>query len=304
MTNKLIIILGTTASGKTKLAVRLAHELNGEIISADSRQVYKGLDIGTGKDLNEYIINGHNIPYHLIDIIGAEKEFNLFEFQAGFYEIYSSLINRNVLPVVVGGTGLYLESIILNYHLPPALPDQELRKDLQTRSIEELQKHLLALKTHIHNKTDMTDKNRLMRAIEIERTRKRHSAESIPKPLLNVAVFGIHWERSILRKRITARLSQRLEDGMIEEVKELHNSGLSWARLESFGLEYRFVAQFLQGQITDEEMFEKLNTRIHQFAKRQETWFRRMERKGITINWINGDDYILLKERVIKYLNE
>jgi tRNA dimethylallyltransferase len=304
MAQHLIIILGATASGKTKLSVRLAHEFKGEIISADSRQVYKSLDIGTGKDLKEYIINGQNIPYHLIDIISAEEEFNLFEFQTGFYEVYSSLIKRNVLPVMVGGTGLYLESIILNYQLPPAPPDEELRKDLQTKSIEELQKNLLVLKTQLHNKTDMEDKDRLIRAIEIERARKMQSAEIFKRPIVNAAVFGIRWERSVLRKRITARLKQRLEQGMIEEVEALQISGLSWARLDSFGLEYRYVSLYLQGKVSYAEMFEQLNTSIHQYAKRQETWFRRMERKGITINWINGDDYNLLKESVIKYLND
>lgn len=300
----MIVILGATASGKTKLAVRLAHELNGEIISADSRQVYKSLDIGTGKDLNEYIVDGRIIPYHLIDVTDPEKEFNLFEFQSGFYEIYWDLIHRNVLPVVVGGTGLYLESIILNYHLPPAPPDQELRKNLQTRSVEELQKYLLAMKASMHNKTDLENKDRLIRAIEIERARESQSSESLQKQQLKAAVFGIRWDRAVLRKRITARLRQRLEEGMLEEVQSLHMAGLSWAKLESFGLEYRYISRYLQGHITYQEMYEQLNTRIHQFAKRQDTWFRRMERKGVAIDWISGDDYILLKERIIKYLND
>ncbi len=304
MANNLIIILGATASGKTKLSVRLAYDLKGEIISADSRQVYKGLDIGTGKDLQEYNINGFNMPYYLIDIINPREEFNLFAFQTRFYEVYSALIRRNSLPVVVGGTGLYLESIILNYQLPPAPPDQELRDYLQTKSIEELQNNLLAMKPQLHNKTDIEDKDRLIRAIEIEKARLRQPAEIFNRPNANATVFGIRWERSVLRKRITTRLTQRLEQGMIEEVKALHISGLSWARLDSFGLEYRYVSQYLQGQITYPDMFAKLNTSIHQFAKRQETWFRRMERKGITINWINGDDYNLLKESVIKYWND
>ncbi|MGV8059334.1 MAG: tRNA (adenosine(37)-N6)-dimethylallyltransferase MiaA [Smithellaceae bacterium] len=304
MAKNLIIILGATASGKTKLSVRLAHELKGEIISADSRQVYKGLDIGTGKDLKEYIVNSYPIRYHLIDIISAEEEFNLFEFQTGFYEIYSRLIQRNILPILVGGTGLYLESVIQNYQLPPAPPDLELRKDLQTRSISDLQKQLVALKTQLHNKTDIEDKDRLIRAIEIENARRRQSAEIFKRPIVHAAVFGIRWERSVLRERITARLKQRLEQGLIGEVKALQISGLSWAKLDSFGLEYRYVSQYLQGKVSYTEMFSKLNTSIHQYAKRQETWFRRMERKGIIINWINGNDYNLLKESVIKYLND
>lgn len=304
MAKNLVIILGATASGKTKLAVRLAQELKGEIISADSRQAYKGLDIGTGKDLKEYIIDGHEIPYHLIDIIDPDEEFNLFEFQNGFYEIYSRLSQRNVLSIVVGGTGLYLESIIQNYQLPPAPPDQELRDDLQTRSIGELQKNLLSLKTRLHNKTDIEDKDRLIRAIEIERVRQRQSGKIFERPMVNAAVFGVHWDRLLLRQRITARLKQRLEEGLIEEVKTLQMSGLSWTRLDRFGLEYRYVAQHLQGRISYEEMFEKLNISIHQYAKRQETWFRRMERKGIVIHWIEGDDYNLLKKNVIKYLHD
>jgi tRNA dimethylallyltransferase len=304
MAPNLIVILGATASGKTQMAARLAYELQGEIISVDSRQVYKGMDIGTGKDLKEYTINDYNIPYHLIDIISAEKEFNLFEFQKEFYEIYQRLIQKKVLPVVVGGTGLYLESIIAGYHLPEASPDQELQELLKTKTIEELQRMLLNQKKQLHNKTDLEDKERLIRAIEIEKARLRQPDNPCHKSYIDAAVFGIHWERSVLRQRITARLKQRLEQGMVEEVNALQISGLTWSRLDGFGLEYRYIARYLQGKITYNEMFMKLNTGIHQFAKRQETWFRRMERKGISINWINGDDYNLLKESVIKYLNE
>ena len=304
MASHLIVILGATASGKTQMAARLAYELQGEIISADSRQVYKGMDIGTGKDLKEYTINDYNIPYHLIDIVSAEEEFNLFEFQTGFYEIYQRLIQKKVLPVVVGGTGLYLESIIAGYHLPEAPPDQELREILKTKTIEELQRMLLDEKKQLHNKTDLKDKERLIRAIEIEKARLRQPDSRCRKYNIDAAVFGIHRERSVLRQRITARLKQRLEQGMVEEVKALQISGLTWLRLEGFGLEYRHIARYLQGKISYKEMFMKLNSGIHQFAKRQETWFRRMERKGTMINWINGDDYNLLKESVIKYLNE
>ena len=302
MAQNLIVILGATASGKTQMAVRLAYELNGEIISADSRQVYKGMDIGTGKDLKEYIIDGRKIHYHLIDVIGAKEEFNLFEFQTGFYEVYQRLIQKKVLPVVVGGTGLYLESIVKGYHLPKAPPDQELRGTLKTKTINELQRMLLDQKKQPHNKTDLEDKERLIRAIEIEKARHQKPDLQCGKPNIDAVVFGIHWERSVLRERITARLKERLEQGMIEEVKALRMSGLTWSRLDSFGLEYRYVACYLQGKISYNEMFMKLNTGIHQFAKRQETWFRRMERKGIVINWITGDDYNLLKESVIKYL--
>lgn len=300
MAKNLIVILGPTASGKTHLAAKLAYDLQGEIISADSRQVYKNMDIGTGKDLNQYIINGRRIPYHLIDIVAPENEFNLFEFQNRFYKIFSELIEKKILPVLVGGTGLYLESVLTGYNMPHAPMDQELRKDLNIKSKDELQKMLLALKPQLHNKTDLEDSERLIRAIEIERARS--AKDQTQKPDINAVVFGIRWERSTLRQRITVRLKERLEQGMIEEVMKLHTAGLTWTKLESFGLEYRFISQYLQRKITFDEMTKKLNTAIHQFAKRQETWFRRMEKKGIIINWLQSNDYSLLKESVIKFL--
>ena len=300
MAKNLIVILGPTASGKTHLASKLAYDLQGEIISADSRQVYKNMDIGTGKDLNQYIINGRRIPYHLIDIVAPENEFNLFEFQYRFYKIFSELIEKKILPVLVGGTGLYLESVLTGYNMPHAPINQELRKGLYRKSKDELQKMLLALKPQLHNKTDLEDSERLIRAIEIERAR---SIKDQPqKPDIDAVVFGIRWERSTLRQRITARLKERLEQGMIEEVINLHAAGLSWTKLESFGLEYRFISQYLQRKISFDEMTNKLNTAIHQFAKRQETWFRRMEKKGIVINWLQSNDYSLLKESVMKFL--
>jgi len=299
----LIVILGATASGKTKLAVRLAGELKGEIISADSRQVYKGMNIGTGKDLDDYVINGCRIPYHLIDVIEAEEEFSLFAFQEKFYDIYYSLMQKKVMPIFVGGTGLYLESVLLHYQLPTAPFDHDLRKELQTKSMEELKGILEVWKKKLHNKTDSEDKERLIRAIEIEKARKIQVPGKEKKFNMKAAVFGIRWDRAELRKRITARLEQRLRQGMIEEVKALQQSGLAWAKLDSFGLEYRYIARYLQRKISHEEMFTQLNTRIHQFAKRQETWFRRMEKKGIVIHWIDGDNYSLLKENVVKYLS-
>jgi tRNA dimethylallyltransferase len=300
MAKNLIVILGPTASGKTHLASKLANDLHGEIISADSRQVYKNMDIGTGKDLNQYIINGRRIPYHLIDIVAPENEFNLFEFQYRFYKIFNELIEKKILPVLVGGTGLYLESVLTGYNMPHAPMNQELRKGLYRKSKDELQKMLLALKPQLHNKTDLEDSERLIRAIEIERAR---SIKDQPqKPDIDAVVFGIRWERSTLRQRITARLKERLEQGMIEEVMKLHTAGLTWTKLESFGLEYRFISQYLQRKISFDEMTNKLNTAIHQFAKRQETWFRRMEKKGIVINWLQSNDYSLLKESVMKFL--
>ena len=256
MAKNLAVILGPTASGKTQLAAKLANDLHGEIISADSRQVYKNMDIGTGKDLNQYIINGRRIPYHLIDIVAPESEFNLFEFQNRFYKTFSELIEKKILPVLVGGTGLYLESVLTGYNMPHAPMDQELRKELSQKSKDELQKMLLALKPQLHNKTDLEDSERLIRAIEIERARS--AKDQTQKPDINAVVFGIRWERSTLRQRITVRLKERLEQGMIEEVMKLHTAGLTWKKLESFGLEYRFISQYLQKKITFDEMKNNL----------------------------------------------
>jgi len=302
MAKNLIVILGTTASGKTELAAKLAYDLQGEIISADSRQVYKNMDIGTGKDLSRYIINGKQIPYHLIDIVDPGSEFNLFEFQGRFYKIFCDLMEKEVLPILAGGTGLYLEAVLTGYDMPEAPLDQELRKDLNRKSKDELREILTALKPHLHNKTDLDDPERLIRAIEIERARNVKVRNQQGKPYIDALIFGIHWERAALRQRITLRLKERFEQGMIQEVMKLHAGGLTWTKLESFGLEYRYIAQYLQNKITLDEMTNTLGTSIHQFAKRQETWFRRMEKKGIVINWLPGNDYPLLKEKVTQFL--
>jgi len=302
MAKNLIVILGPTASGKTQLAVQLAYDLQGEIISADSRQVYKGMDIGTGKDLDQYLIGGRKIPYHLIDIIEPQGEFSLFEFQNRFYEIFTQLRRKRIMPIMVGGTGLYLESVLTGYNMPEAPPDQGLRKILTLKSKKQLQEILQALKPRLHNKTDLDDPERLIRAIEIERARAIKGEEQQEKPDIDPVVLGISWERSALRQRITSRLKERLGEGMIEEVKNLHSAGLAWGKLESFGLEYRFISQYLQNKITFGEMINKLNISIYQFAKRQETWFRRMEKRGVLINWIPANNYPLLKETVMKFL--
>ena len=302
MAKNLIVILGPTASGKTQLAVQLAYDLQGEIISADSRQVYKGMDIGTGKDLNQYLICGRKIPYHLVDIIDPQSEFSLFEFQNRFYKIFTQLSRKKIMPIMVGGTGLYLESVLTGYNIPEAPPDQELRKILSLQSKKQLQEILQELKPRLHNKTDLDDPGRLIRAIEIERARAIKGEEQQVKPEIDAVVLGISGERSALRQRITSRLKERLAQGMIEEVKNLHSAGLIWEKLESFGLEYRFISQYLQNKIIFDEMINKLNTSIHQFAKRQETWFRRMEKKGIVINWIPANNYPLLKKTVMKFL--
>ena len=298
MRKNLIVILGPTASGKTSLAVRLAADLQGEIISADSRQVYRGMDIGTGKDLSEFRIDGKIIPYHLIDIIEPAQEFNVFEFQKRFYDIFNELQGKQILPILAGGTGLYLECVLTDYFLPRALQDVRLREELAGKSLAELQDILLEMKPDLHNKTDLGERDRLIRKIEIEKARQNPSGEHQQRPLIDAAIFGIHWERDVLRQRIAERLMQRMDDGMIEEVFRLHAQGLSWERLESFGLEYRHIARYLQNAITKDEMTSKLQIAIGQFAKRQMTWFRRMEKKGVRIEWVTGGDYSALHRRV------
>jgi len=303
MNKNLIVILGPTASGKTAMAARLAAQLEGEIISADSRQVYRGMDIGTGKDLEEFRIDGRVIPCHLIDILDPDQEFNVFEFQKRFYEIFSALREKQVLPLLVGGTGLYLESVLTRYFMPNAETDERMREELAGLTMEELQDILLAMKPQLHNQTDLHDRERLIRKIEIEKARQNSSNHSDPFPQIHAGVFGIFWERAELKKRISTRLRQRLAEGMIEEVSRLHDEGVSWERLERFGLEYRFIARYLQKKMTREEMAAGLQTAIGQFAKRQMTWFRRMEKKGVSIEWIPGGDYSALHSRVLQMLS-
>lgn len=298
MGKNLIVILGPTASGKTRLAARLAFDFGGEIISADSRQVYRRMNIGTGKDLNEYVVDNRPIPYYLIDVEDPENEFNLFEFQKRFYSVFDAVRKRRKLPVLVGGTGLYLESVLCRYEMPEAPVNREERNDLMKKTTTELQQILCDLKPRLHNKTDLEDRERLIRAVEIEMARTTAKKRMPEKPEMDAAVFGIQWDRAELRQRITNRLEERLQNGMIEEVADLHAAGLHWSRLESFGLEYRFIAEFLQQKTSFDAMKNKLATAIHQFAKRQETWFRRMERKGVVIDWITHDDYSSLKVKV------
>ncbi len=302
MAKNLIVILGPTASGKTRLAARLSYDLNGEIISADSRQVYRNMNIGTGKDLSEYVVNGCHIPYHLIDVVSPENEFNLFDYQKKFYEIFCHIQSRQGFPILVGGSGLYLESVICGYDMPEAPVIESVRNVLAGKTNKELQNILQELKPQLHNRTDLEDRERLIRAIEIEWARNAEHPIRQEKPVVDAAIFGVQWERSALRMRITNRLEERLKQGMIEEVSNLHAAGLSWSKLEHFGLEYRFISQYLQKKITFETMKDSLNTAIHQFAKRQETWFRRMEKKGIVIYWIKNDDYASLKEGVARLI--
>lgn len=303
MDKNLIVILGPTASGKTAMAARLAAEIGGEIISADSRQVYRGMDIGTGKDLEEFRIDGRVVPCHLIDILDPDQEFNVFEFQKRFYEIFSALREKRILPVLVGGTGLYLESVLTSYFLPEAEPDERLREELAGLTMGELQDVLLAMKPQLHNQTDLHDRQRLIRKIEIEKARQNPPKWQTCFPRIHAGIFGILRPRAELKKRISARLHLRLAGGMIEEVFRLREEGVSWERLESFGLEYRFIARYLQKKMTRDEMVSGLETAIGQFAKRQMTWFRRMEKKGVSIEWIPGGDYPALSGRVMKMLS-
>jgi tRNA dimethylallyltransferase len=277
-----IVILGPTASGKTRLGVALARRLDGEIISADSRQVFRGMDIGTGKDLAEY----DDTPYHLIDILDPGAEFNVFRFQRLCYAAMAELRSRGKLPVIVGGTGLYLDAVLRGYRMVPVPENAPLRAELSGCAMAELSDRLLAANPRPHNTTDLLDRDRLLRAIEIAEYEQTHEPE--PLPTIRPVVFGVRWERSQLRERITARLRDRLAGGMIEEVERLHRAGVSFETMEFYGLEYRFVARFLKGELNRNDLFQKLNSAIHDFAKRQENWFRRMERQGIVIHWLDG----------------
>lgn len=302
--------MGPTAVGKTAIGVRLGVKYKGEILSADSRQVYKGLDIGSGKDLADYSMdielamkinpsvqslstNGkYNIPYHIIDVTDLNSEYNLFDFQEDFYKSFIDCSSRNVLPICVGGTGMYLDSILRNYDMIPVPDNPNLYKELEQKSYDELKNILIKEKEKLHNTTEFGDKDRLIKAIIINRFNQSDEYKQLkenrpPRPIIKPLVLCTTLERNLVRQRISERLRVRLEEGLINEVENLHNSGFSWQRLESLGLEYRFVSQYLQGTIpSKEKLFELLNLAIGQFAKRQETWFRGMEKKGVKINWL------------------
>jgi len=282
----LLVVLGPTASGKTHLAVQAARQLNGEIISADSRQVYRGLDIGSGKDLDEY----GTTPYHLIDVVDPGYEFSLFDFAHDFNKAFDEIHERNRLPILAGGTGLYLDAILRGYDLVAVGENQALRKALAPLTLDALRERLQVLRSDQHNTTDLNDRSRLIRAIEIAEGEQQADARPLTLPALTPQVFGLKWPREVLRQRITKRLRERLEHGLVEEVENLHAAGVSWETLDYYGLEYRFVAQYLQGQLNRNDLFQKLNSAIHKFAKRQETWFRRMERQEVAIHWLNGED--------------
>ncbi len=296
--NLIITILGPTASGKTRIAAELAADINGEIISADSRQVYKHMDLGTGKDYEDYKVNGQFIPFHLVDIREAGEKYNLFEFQHDFYEVYDKIIKRKKLPILCGGTGLYIEAATKGYKMKAVPPDYDLRNELEKKNIEELA-DILKTYRKLHNKTDIDTKKRAIRAIEIEKYQKEHP-EISNYPRLNPIYIGVKFDRASQRRRITERLEQRLKNGMIEEVGILLKKGIAPEDLIYYGLEYKYLTKYVTGNITYEEMFTGLNTAIHQFAKRQMTWFRRMERNGNKIYWLDGYEPIGNKIERIK----
>lgn len=283
----LLTILGPTASGKTPLAANLAFRMDTEVISADSRQVYRGMDLGTGKDLADYQIEGRQIPYHLIDIAEPGYKYNVFEYQRDFLAVYEKLSSAGKMPILCGGTGLYLESVLRGYRLIPVPENPSLRASLENKSLEELTQILSGYKK-LHNSTDVDTVKRAVRAIEIEEYYREHPVEERSFPQLNSLVVGIDIERDLRRQKITRRLHQRLEEGMIDEVRNLLNQGISPDDLIYYGLEYKFLTLYVVGKLTYEEMFSGLETAIHQFAKRQMTWFRGMERRGIPIHWIDA----------------
>lgn len=283
-TFNLLVILGATAGGKTGLAVQVARRVAGEIISADSRQVYRGMDLGTGKDLAEY----GDIPHHLIDIAVPGSEYNVFNFQRDFFAAFEDVCSRRKLPILCGGTGMYLDAVLRGYRLVEVPENPLLRAELDPLTVAQLRDRLLLLKPEQHNRTDLDDRQRLIRAIEIATGEQAAAAALPPFPELRPLIFGLRWPREILRQRIALRLEQRFAGGMIAEVQTLHESGVAWEKLEFYGLEYRLIAQHLQGKLNYNDMLQKLRSAIGQFAKRQETFFRRMEKNGVEIVWLDG----------------
>ncbi len=301
--NKLITILGPTATGKTNLAAHVAYEINGEIISADSRQVYRKLDIGTGKDLNDYVVNQQHIPYHLIDIRDVGYEYNVFEFQEDFHQVYQDIQSRNKTAILCGGTGMYIQAILDGYKLYPVPKNEILRAELESKSEEELVQQLESISS-LHNSTDTKSKARTIKAIEIALYCNQNDIEKETYPPLDAVVFGISMERSLVKQKITKRLKERLNEGMIEEVEQLINEGVTLEQLKFLGLEYKFLAQYLNKELGISEMERKLNIAIHQFSKRQMTWFRRMEKQGHQIHWIDGEMSMEEKVNLVKTVLE
>jgi len=286
--NTLIVVTGPTATGKTSFAAHLASRLDGEIISADSRQVYRGMDLATGKDLEDYVVKGTPVPFHLVDIVDPGYEYNVYEFQRDFLQKYTEICQRGHIPVLCGGTGLYIESILKGYKLMKVPENIDLRENLDGKTMADLIGVLQSYKVP-HNITDTEDRERLIRAIEIQEYYRDHPEQVLDFPVFNPVIFAVKFERQEIRDRITNRLKSRLDKGMADEVKVLLEQGLTPAQLKFYGLEYRYLTQYVTGELSYGEMFRLLNTSIHQFAKRQMTWFRKMERDGIRIHWIDGN---------------
>ena len=295
----ILLVTGPTASGKTSLAANIAQRVGGEIISADSRQVYRGMNLGTGKDYDDYSVNSIAIPYHLIDIVDPGYKYNVFEYQRDFNRVYSDLKKRKIFPVVCGGSGMYADSIISGYKMFEVPPDSGLRIELEKKSMKELKDILSTFKT-LHNITDLDTKKRVIRAIEIEHSVRNTGNKKSEFPKVRTLLTGIQFDRETRRKRITERLRQRLESGMVDEVKKLIEMGISSETLIYYGLEYKFIALYLTGKISYQEMVSDLEIAIHQFAKRQMTWFRGMERRGMKIHWIDGQ--LPMEEKVEKVM--
>lgn len=301
MNYNLITILGPTATGKTGLAAHLAALVNGEIISADSRQIYRGMDLGTGKDYADYFFDGVEIPSHLVDIEDAGVHYNVYRFQTDFIRVFQEIQSRDNFPVLCGGSGLYIEAVLKNYRLIEVPPNKALRKELEGKSLEELTGILKNLKPKLHNHTDVETDRRAIRAIEIEKYYAENPQFDSSFPEINSLNIGIDFDRELRRQRITTRLKQRLDEGMLDEVQKLLDSGLTPDQLIYYGLEYKFLTLHLVGELTFDEMFRQLEIAIHQFAKRQMTWFRGMEKRGTKIHWIDG--HLTMEEKVEQIIN-
>lgn len=297
---QLITILGPTASGKTAFAAALAERLDTEIISGDSRQIYRSMDIGTGKDLADYIVNGKQIPYHLIDICEPGYKYNVFEYQHDFFKAFNSIRDKGKLPILCGGTGMYIEAVLKGYKLLDVPPNPELRNSLKGKSLEELETILSSYKT-LHNKTDVDSAQRAIRAIEIEEYYKTQAPDKNEYEPINSLIIGVQIDRELRREKISRRLRSRLDEGMVDEVRNILNTGVKPEDLIYYGLEYKFLTQYIIGELSYEDMVSRLEIAIHQFAKRQMTWFRGMERRGFTIHWI--DATLPTEEKIEKVLD-
>ena len=297
----LVVVLGPTASGKTALAAPLAYQLNGEILSADSRQVYRQMNLGTGKDYEDYNVQGVEVPYHLIDIADAGYKYNVYEYQRDFFDAFKDIQSRDKFPVMCGGTGMYIEAVLSGYKMIQVPSNPELRESLAPKSLDELSDILSSMK-QLHNTTEVDTHKRAIRAIEIETYYKSHSEIKLELPEVNPLIIGVDIDRELRREKITKRLKSRLDEGMVDEVKGIIASGVKPEDLIYYGLEYKFLTQYVIGEISYQQMFDKLNIAIHQFAKRQMTWFRKMERSGFNIHWLNAKDSIESRLRKVNEL--